>query len=129
MTNEELHLIKRALAAINTVGHLAQNDFNQFPIDAADNECLTSSRKASKGTSPGFRTRRQILKRPSKRPASNNYERRHPSSSKITAISRAPAKSDTRDGLPEKQGSAFNLRYGTVPLDLVEAFLQVLRPL
>ena len=31
MTNEELHLIKRALAAINTVGHLAQNDFNQFP--------------------------------------------------------------------------------------------------
>lgn len=45
------------------------------------------------------------------------------------AVSRAPAKSDTRDGLPEKQGSAFNLRYGTVPLDLVEAFLQVQRPL
>lgn len=40
MTNEELHLIKRALAAINTVGYLAQNDFNQFPIDAADERVL-----------------------------------------------------------------------------------------
>lgn len=40
MTNEELHLIKRALAAINTVGHLAQNDFNQFPIDAANERVL-----------------------------------------------------------------------------------------
>lgn len=40
MTNEELRILKRALAALNSVGFLAQNDVRQFPADAADERTL-----------------------------------------------------------------------------------------